>query len=246
MVWLGETWTGLRDLVLPGTCAGCGAGGPGALCAGCRHLLHGLRAHPVRPTPAPPGLPRCVALGGYEGVLRELLLAYKERGRHTLARTLGDLLAAAVGAAVRSAGAAPGTPLLLVPVPDTAAAARDRYGDHMLRLARRAAVRLNATGWPTGLATPLSARPRADSAHLGSADRARAAGQAFAPRPHELARIAGAAGRGALVVALDDIITTGSTLAAAAARLRGAGIAVPLAVVLAATRRRTGARGSGR
>jgi predicted amidophosphoribosyltransferase len=242
MVWLGETWTGLRDLVLPGTCAGCGTGGPGALCIGCRQLLHGLRAHPVRPTPAPPGLPRCVALGGYEGVLRELLLAYKERGRHTLARTLGDLLATAVAAAVRAAGAVPGTPLLLVPVPDTAAAARDRYGDHMLRLARRAAVRLNATGWPTGLATPLSARPRTDSAHLDSAARARAAIAAFAPRPRELDRMAAAAGQGALVVVLDDILTTGATLTAATSRLRAAGIAVPVAVVLAATRRRTGPR----
>jgi predicted amidophosphoribosyltransferase len=242
MVWLGETWTGLRDLVLPGTCAGCGTGGPGALCIGCRRLLHGLRAHPVRPTPAPPGLPRCVALGGYEGVLRELLLAYKERGRHTLARTLGDLLACGVAAGVRAAGAVPGTPLLLVPVPDTAAAARDRYGDHMLRLARRAAVRLNATGWPTGLATPLSARPRTDSAHLDSAARARAAVAAFAPRPRELDRMAAAAGQGALVVVLDDILTTGATLTAATSRLRAAGIAVPVAVVLAATRRRTGPR----
>lgn len=242
MVWLGETWTGLRDLVLPGSCAGCGAGGPGALCAGCSRLLHELRAHPVRPTPAPPGLPRCVALGEYEGVLRELLLAYKERGRHTLARTLGDLLASAVGAAVRGAGATPGAPLLLVPVPDTAAAARDRYGDHMLRLARRAAVRLNGAGWPTGLATPLTARPRIDSAHLDSAARARAAREAFSPRSRELHRMAEVAGRGAQVVVLDDILTTGATLTAAAGRLRAAGIAVRVAVVLAATRRRSGPR----
>jgi predicted amidophosphoribosyltransferase len=242
MVWLGETWTGLRDLVLPGSCAGCGGSGPGALCAGCGRVLAGLRAHPVRPTPAPPGLPRCVALGGYEGVLRELLLAYKERGRHTLARTLGDLLAGTVAAGLRLAAARPGTPVLLVPVPDTAAAARDRYGDHMLRLARRAAVRLNATGWPTGLATPLSARPRADSAHLDSTARARAAALAFAPRPRELSRMVVAERRGALVITLDDILTTGATLSAAAGRLRAAGIAVHLGVVLAATRRRSGAR----
>jgi predicted amidophosphoribosyltransferase len=183
-----------------------------------------------------------VALGAYDGVLRELLLAYKERGRHTLARTLGDLLSAAVGAAVRSAGAPTGTPLLLVPVPDTAAAARDRYGDHMLRLARRAAVRLNAAGWPAGLATPLTARPRTDSTHLDSAARVLAAAQAFAPRPRELTRMAQVAGRGALVVVLDDILTTGATLTAAAGRLRTAGIPVPVAVVLAATRRRTGTR----
>jgi predicted amidophosphoribosyltransferase len=239
---LGQTWTGLADLVLPGTCAGCGAGGPGALCANCTRLLHGLRAHPVRPTPAPAGLPDCVALGGYEGVLRELLLAYKERGRHTLARSLGDLLAAAVRTAVRFTGRPAGTPLLLVPVPDTTAAARDRYGDHMLRLARRTAVRLNAAGWPAGLATPLSARPRADSAHLDSAERTEAAAHAFVPRTRELARMAEAAARGAVVIALDDILTTGATLAAVAGRLRAADVPVPLAVVLAATRRRTGSR----
>src|SRR5882672_3242814 len=152
MGWLlGQTWDGLADLVLPGSCAGCGASGPGALCVACVRLLHELRPHPVRPTPAPLGLPRCVALGGYEGELRDLLLAYKERGRHTLARPLGDLLVIAVGAAVRYSGRSAGTPVLLVPVPDTAAAARDRYGDHMLRLARRAAVRLNSTGSPAGL-----------------------------------------------------------------------------------------------
>jgi predicted amidophosphoribosyltransferase len=54
--------------------------------------------------------------------------------------------------------------------------------------------------------------------------------------------MADAAGRGALVVVLDDILTTGATLSSAAGRLRSAGIAVPVAVVLAATRRRTGPR----
>jgi predicted amidophosphoribosyltransferase len=242
VTWLGQTWTGLADLVLPGVCAGCGIGGPGALCGNCTRLLRALRPHPARPTPAPPGLPGCVAMGGYEGVLREVLLAYKERGRHTLARTLGDLLASAVVAGVRFAGRPAGTPLLLVPVPDTAAAARDRYGDHMLRLARRVAVRLNATGWPAGLATPLSARPRADSAHLDRAGRADAAAEAFAPRSRELVRMAEVAARGTLVVALDDILTTGATLSAVAGRLRTAGVPVPLAVVLAATRRRTASR----
>jgi predicted amidophosphoribosyltransferase len=178
--------------------------------------------------------------------MRELLLAYKERGRHTLARTLGDLLGAAVGAAARANGSPPGTPLLLVPVPDTVAAARDRYGDHMLRLARRAAVRLNAAGWPTGLATPLTTRPRTDSTHLDGASQARAAAQPFAPRPRELSRMAQLTGRGAVVVVLDDILSTGATLTAAAVRLRAAGIPVPVAVVLAATRRRTGPRSPGR
>jgi len=242
---LGQTWTGLADLVLPGTCAGCGTTAPGSLCAVCLGTLDGLRPHPVRPTPAPPGLPACVALGGYDGVLREVLLAYKERGRHVLARPLGDWLAGTVAYGVRQAGYPDGTPVLLVPVPDTAAAARQRYGDHMCRLVRRAAVRLNATGWPAGLAAAVRTRPRPDSAHLSAEARAAEAAHAFVPRPRELARMAQAVGRGAIVVPVDDILTTGGTLTALADRLRGGGLPVPVAVVLAATRRRSGPRGNG-
>lgn len=239
MAGAGDTLSGLADLVLPGSCAGCGAAGPGALCAACRRWLRRRRPRPVRPTPAPGGLPDCVALAGYDGVLREVLLAYKERGRHTLGRPLGDLLAAVVAAGVPRTGRPAGTPVLLVPVPDSPAAARARYGDHMLRLARRAAVRLNAAGWPAGLATPLIARQRPDSAHLTRAARAAGAAQAFTSRPREVARMAEAAARGALVVAVDDILTTGATLAAVAGELAAAGAEVPLAAVLAATRRRT-------
>ncbi len=239
---LGQAWNGLADLVLPGTCAGCGTGAPGSLCPACLAVLDGLRPHPVRPTPAPAGLPVCVALGAYDGVLREVLLAYKERGRHVLARPLGDWLAAAVAMGVRQAGYPAETPVLLVPVPDQAAAARERYGDHMRRLARRAVVRLNSTGWPAGIAAPVLTRPRPDSAALDAAARAVEAARAFVPRPRELARMAAAARRGAVVIPVDDILTTGGTLAALAARLRAGGLPVPVAAVLAATRRRSGPR----
>jgi predicted amidophosphoribosyltransferase len=239
---LGQAWHGLADLVLPGTCAGCGAGAPGALCPACLAVLDGLRPHPVRPTPAPTGLPPCVALGGYDGVLREVLLAFKERGRHVLARPLGDWLAMAVASAVRQAGHPAETPVLLVPVPDTAAAARERYGDHMRRLARRAVVRLNSTGWPAGIAAPVLTRPRADAVGLDAAGRAAEAARAFVPQPRELGRMAAAVRRGAVVVPVDDILTTGGTMAALASRLRAGGLPVPAAAVLAATRRRTGPR----
>src|SRR2546429_8303226 len=109
---LGRGGSGLADLVRPGTWAGCGPGAPGSLCPNCVAVLDGLRPHPVRPTPAPVGLPACVALGGYDGVLREVLLAYKERGRHVLARPLGDWLAAAIAAGVRQAGYPKDTPVL--------------------------------------------------------------------------------------------------------------------------------------
>jgi predicted amidophosphoribosyltransferase len=236
--WLGEIWGGLVDLVLPGTCAGCAAAGHQQLCPDCRALLAGLRPHRVRPTPAPAGLPPCVALGGYDGVLREALLAYKERGRYPLAAPLGDLLARVVVAGLLGTGYPAGSPVLLVPVPDTAAAARARYGDHLQRLARRCAAGLARYGWPAGIAAPVAARPRADSARLDSAGRAALAAQAFAPRSAELARVLEAQRRGAVLVALDDIVTTGATLAALAAVLDRAGVRVPLAATLAATRRR--------
>ena len=48
--------------------------------------------------------------------------------------------------------------------------------------------------------------------------------------------------RGAVVIPVDDILTTGGTLAALAGRLRAGGLPVPVAAVLAATRRRTDPR----
>jgi predicted amidophosphoribosyltransferase len=237
--WLGETWSGLVDLVLPAACPGCRAPGAARLCGECRESLSRLRAHPVRPTPAPPGLPPCVAMGGYQGVLREVLLAYKERGRYPLARLLGDLLAGSVLGALAATGHRAGTPVLLVPVPDTPSAARERYGDHMRRLAGHAADRLNRSGWPAGVAVPVTARPRPDSAHLGAAGRLAASAGAFAPRTSALRRVIDAQRRGTVTITVDDIVTTGATLAALACLLDSHGIRVPAAAVLAATRRRS-------
>lgn len=236
--WLGETWAGLVDLVLPAECAGCRTSGAGQLCTACAASLAALRAHPVRPTPAPPGLPPCVAMGGYDGVLRETLLAYKERGRYRLAEPLGDLLAGSVLGALGVLRAPAGTPVLLVPVPDSAAAARERYGDHMRRLAHGARRRLARAGWPAGVAVPVTARPHVDSAHLGTADRAAAAAGAFAVRARVLRQVAEAQRRGAVPVLLDDIVTTGATLTALAGLLTAHGVRAPAAAVLAATRRR--------
>lgn len=205
----------LLDLVLPRQCVGCGRGG-GSLCAGCRAGGPVLRLEAGPPT---------VAAGAYTDTLRAALLAYKERGRRDLARPLGDLLARAVRAALTGAPG-PAGPVLLVPVPSSRAAAAARGGDHVLRLARRAAavsgVRLAAG------ALVLRRVPR-DSAGLGAAERAANLAAAMAARPP---------GAAAALV-LDDIVTTGATLREACRALTAAGWPVLGAAVVAATPRRT-------
>ncbi|WP_433537146.1 ComF family protein [Micromonospora sp. CA-249363] len=228
-------WADLADLVLPADCAGCRERHQRmrqGVCPSCVTALSALRPRVTRPTPAPPGLPRCVALGPYAGPLREALLAYKEHGRHGLARPLGALLAEVVAAAVGEV-----RPVALVPVPDTAAAARARYGDHLDRLARHCAARLGRCGWQVRVHRPLRALPRPDSLTLDSAGRAAAAEAAFRPRSGASDGL-GPSGSGPVVVLLDDIVTTGVTLAAAARVLTATGWRPGVAAVLAATEKR--------
>jgi predicted amidophosphoribosyltransferase len=228
-------WQALTDLVLPASCAACGRSGERLtydVCADCVAAVEALRPRPARPTPAPPGLPACFALGEYEGELRELILAYKERGRHRLARPLGALLAEVVAAAT-----ARYQPLLLLYVPDTGRAARERYGDHMRRLSQAAVARLRDGGRDALTLPALSARARPDSAELNAIQRADAARTAFTRHWRGLA----AARREAKcrsVVLLDDILTTGNTLAAATELLAEEGVEVSACAVVAATKRR--------
>lgn len=233
-------WSDLADLVLPVECAACrGTGTPQrwGVCAACVEALQALRPSVVRPTPAPPGLPGCVALGAYQGLLREALLSFKERGRHRLARPLGRLMAEVVALAV---AADPGRrPVLLVPVPATAVAVRARRVDHVRQLARHAVTRLRAVGWPAAVIQPLRALPRPDSATLDRAGRAAAATDAFRLRAGRVSRLRRLAADRTVVV-VDDILTTGATAVATTRLLRAAGVEVGAVAVLGATVRRAG------
>jgi predicted amidophosphoribosyltransferase len=182
-------------------------------------------------------MPPCVAVGRYEGALRGALLAYKERGRHRLALPLGSLLATAVARLVPR-----DTPILLVPVPSTAAAARERNGDHMERLATQTVRRLRAAGWDADVLRVLQALPRLDSASLTAAERVTVAESSLRIRKPRLGfHLHGASRKGTLVV-VDDIVTTGATLAAVTGRLREAKMQVAGAAVLAATQLRKSSR----
>lgn len=209
------------DLVLPRRCVGCDSAGA-ALCSRCipadefERLDHGTV--------------RVCAAAAYAGGVQKALIHYKERGRRDLAAPLATLLGCAVRGLLAEPDAGGGSrPLrpVLVCVPSTRAAAAARGGDHVARLARRAAVR---AGVPVAAARALRlTRAKQDSAGLSIADRAgnlRGAFRASAPPP----------GRAAVVV--DDIVTTGATLREAARALAAGGWPVLGAAVVAATPRR--------
>jgi predicted amidophosphoribosyltransferase len=159
-----------------------------------------------------------------------MILAYKERGRTVLARPLAACLAGVVEAAL--AGAPGAVAAALVPVPSARAARRARGHDPVGVIAALAVRDLAARGWPVTYAPVLAQRRRvADQAGLSSAQRAANLSGAF--------RVASRV-RWAVCVLVDDVVTTGATLAEAARALGAAGAAVPLAVTVAATRRRRG------
>lgn len=217
----------LADLVLPRTCAGCGI--PGAvLCDRCVRWL--VLPQPASPRRFPPGLPPTVAAGCYAGPIRAAVVAFKERGRAELARPLGTALALAVAGVLRGLADAvpaglPG-PVLLVPVPSSAAGLRSRGRDHVRELCARAARELAAAGVPAREARLLRRRGRVrDSAGLSAVQRRANLAGSFAPRAEVPA--------GAVLVLVDDVVTTGATLAAAATALRAAGAASIIGVALA-------------
>jgi predicted amidophosphoribosyltransferase len=232
------------DLLLPRTCAGCGVPGS-AVCPRCRRWLAAPRL--ATPRRHPPGLPPTVAAGPYAGPVRPVVLEFKEHGRAELARPLGAALALAVTVLLRGLPGGPPGPVLLVPVPSSAAAVQRRGRDHVRELAGCAAGELRAAGVP---ARPLPVLRRGrgtrDSAGLDAGERRRNLAGRF--RLH-LPR-GGGLPAGTLVL-VDDVVTSGATLTEAARALRGpsaarapdgrsrSGGGVPVvAAVVAATPRR--------
>ena len=186
------------------------------LCRACRRAL---APHPV--VDRVPGVGAVHAAVPYDGVARAALLAFKEQG----ATGLATALAAPFGVAV-TAALTPGA--VVVAIPSSRAARRRRGYEPLTVLAARAGIRLTPVFAP--------ARTPAVQKALGVADRRANLDGAFA-----LDR----AVSGLRVLLVDDVLTTGATLSAAAGVLRAGGAEVVGAAVLAATPRRDGrARGT--
>jgi predicted amidophosphoribosyltransferase len=212
-----EVLTGLLDLVLPPRCAGCGAAV--ACCAQCL----GVFGAPQRVRSITPAT---YALAEYQGAPRELVLAFKERGRFDLAERLGTLLGEALPGLAEARPDAEGT-WWLVPAPSRRATSRRRGGAHILRLARVAARVLAADGKPVSIAPALTlAAGTHDSVGLNAAARrANLAGKVQVNPP-------GLPPPGTPVVLLDDVVTTGATVAACSRALRAKGVRVTAALTL--------------
>lgn len=194
-------------LLLPVACAGGGLQGVG-MCPACRAELS--------PVPRERRLDGLAVWSGlrFDGAGARALRALKEHGRTDVAAALAPALNAALRRAVQGAEG----PIVAVAVPTSAAALRRRGYRVPELVARRAGIR------PARLLS--TARATRDQRALGRRDRARNVTGSM--RAH-----ADAAGR--TVVLIDDVSTTGATLAEARRALEAAGARVVAAAVIADT-----------
>ena len=219
----------LAELLLGACCPGCGAPGLGA-CAACAAALRSVA--PFEVGGLAQGLPPVIAAGSYADTLRAVLLAAKERHALGLLPLLGSRVAAAVARLVLDSGKV--TSLVLVPVPSAPAQVAARGVDLTASLARAAAVRLRSAGLGVRLHHGLAlVRSPEDQAGLDRNQRLANLAGAF--------RAVGTYPSGPVVV-VDDIVTTGATLAEAVRACQLPGRTVIGGAVVAATMRGGGAR----
>ena len=205
----------LLDLLLPIRCVVCGASWGEPLCAGCRESLPVLEPPFCERCGAPTAWPvaRCRECTGrrlafasaraaveYDDGVRRLLAAWKERGLRGLAHDASEVMAATLPLPRAS---------VIAFVPPERERAHKRGHHPAERLAHELGERWGLSVRPLVARTRYVRRQRG----LTLADRRRNVGGAFAPATKAPTR----------VVLVDDVYTSGATVAAAASALRKGG-----------------------
>ncbi|WP_297748014.1 ComF family protein [uncultured Tessaracoccus sp.] len=196
----------LADLLLGAQCPGCDEPGWG-LCTECVSALD------VTPTVVGrPGVPTIMAANLYRPHLSKIIPRYKDDGALHIERSLSRRLAVAVNALQLPSDT------WLVPIPSRPSAVRARGFDHAARLAAAAA---RATGLRSRRGLRRTSRGT-DQLELGRASRNRNMHASMHSTMHT--------GR---AVVVDDIVTTGASLAEGVRALEHSGVDVLAAAVIA-------------
>lgn len=203
-------WRAFVEAAFPASCPGCGRPAE-PVCDACARML---RSPP--PDPPPTGVDRWLSLFAYEGTARDLVARVKYRRTRATVPWLAWRMAGLVVLAGES------TRLDLVTWAPTTRSRRHARGfDHAELLARAVARVLHHRARPT-------LRRRPGPPQTGQPAAVRRAGPRFDPRGGRIA---------CRVLLVDDVATTGATLAAAADALRLGGVERVVAVTAARTPR---------
>lgn len=217
------------DAALPAECVGCGVEGP-PICRACSPALDArLDAPGGVPIGLPGDLPEPLLqlewCSAFRGTTRSALHGIKYQGEQRLAEPIG----AAVARRWRRVGVGAG---LVTHVPVHAARARQRGYDQAELIARVAARDLSLPF------APLLTRARATIAQfdLDRGDRASNVEGAFVVGAVARGRAATPDLGGRWILLVDDVVTTGATLAACATALHAAGALAISAIAVARER----------
>lgn len=204
----------------------------------CRDCALELRSVPVRvPSGAGASALPVFSAGSYGGAHRGVVLAAKEHLRAGAVTVAGAVLAGVVRHLVAE-GTLPDprlAPLVLLPAPTTARAARDRGGCVVRRAAEVAARQLGEGGARVDVVAAAQLADAAqDSVGLGRRERQANLARHLQVDPvalQDAVRTLRVPGAAACIV--DDVTTSGATLSRFAAALAVRGVAVSAAVVVA-------------